>query len=319
MVKKSGSRKKRRSGPGFSHGAVRIAASFQQVPKAPAACVGVLIFLLASWLIVNAIVGSASTMDEFSVDPEYYRCTGRPSWLDPSSEMGIELSQRIREVLNRIPCQSIFDEGLLERLRMAIVRSCPMVADVRAADKVFPSQVRLELVLRRPKAVFLRNGRHWFIDCRGVVLFSHPVGDQAENRFTGLPFIVGADLTTTPLAGCVYPDRAMAEGAAVAEEIGVIRSIGKSPNIMVTAINVSGYGRNQADDAVLETRGGTRLLWGRSASGSRFSGNDPTPEQKARNLRKIIEIRPGLAGVTQVTLSFHSPSYVREGMGVTKY
>ena len=309
---KGGSRKKRRSGTGFQQGLERITSSLLRMPKAPAACAGVLLFLLVSWLIVNAIVGSATGMEEFDLHPRHYRCTGRPAWLDPSSEMAVDLSHSIRAVLGRMPVQSMFDEELLERMRRAIIQACPMVEDVRAADKVFPSQVRLQLVLRRPKAVFLRDNRHWYVDSRGVVLFSAPADEPRGSGLSPLPIIVGADMRTTPVAGYLYPDRALCEGALVAEEIDVLKEIKSNPPIVVTAVNVSDYGRNQPSGVVLETRSGARLLWGRSARGSRYSSNDPRPEEKARNLRKILEIRPGLAGVAQVTLSFRSPSYVLE-------
>ncbi len=279
------------------------------------------LFLVLSWFVIDWMVGKAMALKTYRIDPTCVRCTERPRWLDMSSPAAGDVLAGIRKALERVGSRSIFDEELIPLTEKAILDECPWVESVVATERAYPSQLKIKVRLRKPAAFFYRRGRKYGVDSDGVVITSRPVsgsGAEAQQKKRvnqNLPVIRGFDLTPSPRMGEVFPAGALIEGAAVADEIhlfdtvfGIEQGDGGSL-ITIGTIDVSGYGRGQPDDVILLTDQGVRLLWGRSARHFRYDGIDPTPEEKANQLRKVCEIHPGLVGLSEVTLTFDSPSY----------
>ena len=286
----------------------------------PAGLAGFLVlflFLSASWMIVRWIMDEARGLDEFTIDPTQVRCSARPEWLDMSSDTASDIMSRVRGTLSRFRNQSIFNDRFLQLLREDLARGCPWVEVVVAAEREFPSQLKVRLRLRRPASVFYRRSTGFYVDSRGVVIDAFPISRRENIAAAGLPVIRGADLSAPPRPGQVFQDEALREGAAVGTEIlGLARLLG-SRMVPIESIDVSGYGRGRPDDVVLITEGNTRLLWGRSARHAEYRGIDPSLEEKADNLGKVLAARPGLKGVAEVTLTFRKPSYSLKIDGVT--
>jgi len=290
---------------------------YESVPPRFMGFISLFLFLLIAWFMVNWILNQAKTIPTYRVDPNVVRCTGRPSWLDMSLGPGRDVMADIKRTVDGLPNESIFNDAFIRLLRHRIEQGSTWVDDVVAVERVFPAQVKVRLRLRQPTALFYRRNSGYYIDARGVVIDVFRADAAGGAGRQDLAQIQGMSLVAAPRLGSVYPDEALKEGAAVAHEVGgLVRRIGKDA-IEVTVIDVSGYGRQQPDDVVLITRGGARILWGRSARHSEYRGIDPTPEEKTRNLEKILKLEPRLDGVAEVTLTFKQPSYTLRTDSVT--
>lgn len=290
---------------------------YESVPPRFMGFVSLFLFLLIAWLMVTWILNQARTIPTYRVDPNVVRCTGRPDWLDMSSGPGRDVLADIKRTVDGLPNESIFNDAFVRLLRHRIEQGSTWVDDVIAVERVFPAQVRVRLRLRQPLAVFYRRNSGYYVDARGVVIDVFRVDAAEAMSRPGLAEIKGMSLIAAPQLGAVYPDEALREGAAVAAEVvEMVRILGKRA-IEVTAIDVSGYGRKQPDDVVLLTGKGVRILWGRSSRHGEYRGIDPTPEEKTRNLDKILKLEPGLKGVAEVKLTFKQPSYTLRPDNVT--
>jgi len=279
--------------------------------------ISLFLFLLIAWLMVNWILNQARTIPTYRVDPNVVRCTGRPDWLDMSSGPGRDVMADIKRTVDGLPNESIFNDAFVRLLRHRIEQGSTWVDDVVAVERVFPAQVKVRLRLRQPTAFFCRRNSGYYIDARGVVIDVFRTDAAGGGGRQDLAEIQGMNRVAAPRLGAAYPDEALKEGAAVAAEVvDMVRSLGKRA-IEVAVIDVSGYGRQQPDDVVLITRTGARILWGRSSRHSEYRGIDPTPEEKTRNLEKILKLEPRLKGVAEVKLTFKKPSYTLHPDSVT--
>ncbi len=279
--------------------------------------VSLFLFLLIAWLMVSWILNRARTIPTYRVDPSVVRCTGRPDWLGMSTGPGRDVMADIKRTVDGLPNESIFNDAFIRLLRHKIEQGSTWVDEVVAVERVFPAQVKIRLRLRQPAAVFYRRNNGYYVDARGVVIDVFRAGRTTGIDHVGLAQIQGMSLIAPPRLGSVYPDEALTEGAAVAAEVlQMVRNLPKGA-LDVTLIDVSGYGRKQSDDVVLITKRGVRILWGRSSRHGEYRGIDPTPEEKTRNLAKILKIEPGLEGVAEVTLTFQQPTYTLRADNLT--
>ncbi len=290
---------------------------YNRIPTGVAGFLVLLLFLTASWMITRWIMDEARGLDDFTIDPTQVRCSARPEWLDMSSDTASDIMSRVRGTLSRFRNQSIFNDKFLQLLREDLGRGCPWVEVVVAAEREFPSQLKVRLRLRRPASVVYRRSTGYYVDSRGVIIDAFSISRKENIAAAGLPVIRGADLSAPPRVGRMFQDDALREGAAVGTEILDLARLLGPLMVPIKSIDVSGYGRGRPDDVILITEGNTRLLWGRSARHAAYRGIDPSLEEKANNLEKVLADRPGLKGVAEVTLTFQKPSYSLRTDGIT--
>jgi len=282
---------------------------YGRIPPAAAAAGAVILFVSLALLVVNRIMSEARYLPRFTVDPSRLHCSGKPAWLDMASDPAADVLGEIRTALTRFDTTTIFDDTFIGLLQRDICRECPWVEEVAGVERIFPAQVKIRLRLRRPAAVFFRRSRGYYIDSRGVVIDSFPASEKNRIADKELPEIRGAPLAASPRRGMAVADEALREGAAVAADVQDLGRFLGQRMIRVSTIDVSDYGRGSPEDAVLVTASGTRLNWGRSSRHAAYKGIDPSVEQKARNLERVLDARPNLSGVAEVTLAFEKPAY----------
>jgi hypothetical protein len=297
-----------------------LSASYRfygRVPPAAAAAAAVILFISLALIVVNKIMSEARYLPRFTVDPSRLHCSGKPDWLDMTSDPAADVLGEIKSALTRFNATTIFDDRFIKLLQRDICRECPWVEEVAGVERVFPAQVKIRLRLRRPAAVFFRRSRGFYVDSRGVVIDTFPAAERDRIADRDLPEIRGAPLSASPRRGKPVTDAALREGAAVAADVQDLRRCLGDRMIRVRTIDVSRYGRGRPEDAVLVTEGGTRLNWGRSSRHAAYQGIDPTVEQKAQNLESVLDKRPNLSGVAEVTLAFEKPTYRLEADALT--
>ncbi len=261
-------------------------------------------------LIIGILSGRAKKLSCFVVHTPAVRCISRPSWLASSDRLTAEVVGGIQEACSSYPSRSIFDDTFERAFAGASARFSPWIESLESFQRVYPSQYRVKFRLRRPVALFVDQGRSYFIDKSGVVISSVVQLDKGRIK-AAVPVITGFGDVVSLSNGEAAPNRRLVEGAAVAREAELIQNMGElASSISLREIDVSGYGRGLADDVTLITDRSVRILWGRSSLNSRFSGIDPTPQKKASNLYQLLKERKGLSGISVVNLALHEPTCI---------
>jgi hypothetical protein len=261
------------------------------------------LFVLAGLVIIEWIARETKSSPYFTVYPQAVRCLSRPAWLASSDRLTAEVVEEIQDRLEAFPPDSIFSSDLEEALSQDPTLFSPWIASVQGFERRFPSQYQVALKLRRPVAVFQHRNRSFFIDGDGVVIAAVDYLDRGKISTT-IPFISGFGQVAGLEEGRTALNDKLVEGAVVAQEIEVFHDLDISSSIRVREIDVSNFGQGKPEDVVLITDKNVRLLWGRSSLNKKFEGIDPGPLEKANHLKEILEIRPGLRGVHEVTLTF---------------
>jgi|GEM_PF-3441966 len=311
-VKSSARRNRTRGGLAateLARGFTEALALIKRTPSPVIQGVMGLVFLVLAWQVVQGMMTEAQQLDIYRVDPSRVACSARPDWLDPGSPAAERILREVRGTLARFKPTPIFNDTLIRCIERDVCRDCPWVRQIVAVKRSFPAQLKLQLRLRRPVAFFFRRSSGFFVDRWGVVIDSFPAASREAIAAGGLPVVMGADFQAAPRAGKAYSGEALLEGAAIADELGVLHDLLGDRMVRVTTIDVSGFGRGESDDAVLVTDEGVRLFWGRSGRSKSYRKVDPSVQAKAHNLELVLRERPGLAGVDVVELAFDKPSY----------
>jgi hypothetical protein len=274
-----------------------------------------LLLLLAAVVILGWLSEQARRFPRFRVYGEAVRCLGRPAWLAASERLTSEVVSDIQdEILRRWSALTVFDDDLDRALRERPAAFSPWIESIEAFERIYPSRFRIEVKLRKPVATFEESSRSYFIDANGVVVAPVAYLDQGLVKVS-VPRITEFDKAGELIAGRPVWNRRLIEGAAVAAEIAVFDEVGIPPSqLEIDEINVANYqegrtaarydpGHDPARDVILFGNGGVPILWGRSARHKQFEGIDPSPRQKALNLKKVLERFPGLAGLKEVNLT----------------
>lgn len=311
--KKPASRKKDHAGGGFLSAVAGVVwGSFLKGHLRGILILGIIV--LVAGLAIEWIAQQAKDSSHFTVHPKALQCISRPSWLASSEHLTAQIVGDVQRVLDRCPPASIFDERIERLFREDPSLFGPWIRSVEVFERLFPSQYRVKLKLRRPVAIFVHEDRSYLIDGLGVVITSLDRLDRGEIR-AALPVITGFRQAGVVREGQVPLNRRLLEGAAVAREIEVFHAMDLSSRFRVVEIDVSGHGRGKAEDVILLTDRNLHILWGRSLQNNpRFKGIDPSPQKKAANLQRVLKERPGLEGVAGVNLAFDEPYLIlKEG------
>lgn len=268
----------------------------------------------AGFLLIEWMAGRAEAFSNFTVNTRDVRCVSRPSWLASSDRLTTDIIASIQEELSHYPTETIFSDDLEMALREKAVLFSPWIESIDSFKRVFPSRYRLEIKLRHPVALFYWQNHSYFIDGSGVVIGKVDYLDQGDVT-TALPLITGFGEIGRLTEGFPTSNRFLLEGAAVACEIIGFEQFEELAHVRILEIDVSNFGNGRPDGVTLFTDSNTRILWGRSARNTRYRGIDPSPYEKALQLKQILERSPGFRGIDQVTVTFRdTPStYVPQG------
>ncbi len=265
-----------------------------------------IVILVSSFIFLNLLSGEARSFPRFTVHAEAVHCISRPAWMALSERLTSEVVGEIQKVmLSRFPATSIFGDDVEEALSADPISFSPWIESLEVFRKIYPSRYRLELKLRRPVATFVYRNRSFFIDSSGVVITPVDRLDRGQIK-VDVPQITDYGRAGAIVLGRPTVNRRLIEGAAVARELSALESVDLPPSFHIVEINVGGYEEGKkarADDVVLYSPENIPILWGRSSMHPEYQGIDPTPRQKAANLKKVFTRRPGLEGVSEINLT----------------
>jgi len=215
-----------------------------------------------------------STQPEYLVEARNLQVTPPPNWIHASVK---------EEVLRYagLPSQlSILDETLSDRLKQAFALH-PWIASVDQVETGYPASIKVTVHYRRPVAmVEVQNGL-LPVDANGVLL---PPDDFTPEEALNYPRIAG--LAGSPLGpiGTRWGSAIVEAAAKLAELLEPVWSELRLHHIE----SQTGYSDQAAAVALLiETREGTRFIWGRSPGYERT--DQPLAADKLARLKQITE------------------------------
>lgn len=221
----------------------------------------------------------------FLVDPAQVDVTARPAWL--SEPAAHRVAAEVAASLGG-PAR-LLDAEQLQAWRERLAAGSSWVDAVPRVSPRFPYQADVRLVLRRP-VLTLSDGR--LVTADGVVLH----GDPAHVTPRPVPY-------TGPAVGPRGElDPAVLECAAAMGDLIPWRD-----ELQDLGVDLAGIGVGADDLVVLRTAGGVELEWGRSSLRRHLAAYDIPPRGRLDNLRDVLALRPGLAGVARVELWLDRP------------
>jgi hypothetical protein len=266
----------------------------------------------ATWSIVAVLVFTASAAalwwhvssrvvagPEYQVTSRNVEITPPPQWIH--SDIAAEV---VRSLSLDAPL-SILDDKLSERIYNGFAAH-PWVAEVERVTKRHPAHVRVDLVYRRPVCmveVASASGPASSaaaplnllpVDVKGVLLPSGDMPPAERERYPRLKSIATAPLGPP---GVKWGDGRVTGGAEVAAALVEVWSELSLAAIVPSASPERGP---KGDEYTFEifTRGGTRILWGRSPA-TWFPGETPVNE-KIAYLRSVRQTHRTLDGAREI-------------------
>lgn len=183
---------------------------------------------------------------------------------------------------------SILDHDLVARIAQAFSLH-PWIAKVRSVTKHHPALVRVELDYRRPVCMVQISGGLLPVDAEGVVL---PSGDFSPVEASRYPRLTGTDTVPLGPVGTRWGDPRVVGAAAIAAAFdGDWQTLGLDK---IVAAGPSAPGRLDQSTYELFTRGGTRILWGRSPDDD--LGGEPPSVEKVASLKQYAHDHGTLDG-----------------------
>ncbi|MEW6742408.1 MAG: hypothetical protein AB1486_06585 [Planctomycetota bacterium] len=278
----------------------------------------------AGALVTVALVGSAISLvtvsrmslraeGVFRLDPGQCRVEAHPAWFSA------EALEEVRASLRALGPFDLDAPRAATLLAESIRLGCPWVRDVRALEKIYPQQARLELTLRRPVAKIALQGQLVALDAEGVVLPPSALGFASPNG-DPLPRLVGVRGLPCPPAGIRIPSSAeVVEGLAVAVELGSRRLGSRQDPVHIVAIDVTGVPSPESGgrvppgrcEIILQTQSGAEIWWGRSGASEPLGAVESTVEEKIARLNWVLRRYPALRGLQRVVVFYDDPTVIK--------
>lgn len=211
----------------------------------------------------------------------------------------------LREIKNTrgIIGRSLFERGLTKDVVQALERN-PWVLRVNFVKKDFPDKLSVGLELRKPSAVFRKNGVFYLLDDEGVVLptryFSWP-SDQGKT-----PYIQSARITRTPRAGERLEDAGIKAGI---ELVKFLKANNAHRLLGIKVVDVSNVGRGRSvgeSDIVLWTKDGVAIKWGCPPQCQQV--DELSDSEKLKNLYSVVKAEGSrLAHMEYIDVRWRTP------------
>jgi hypothetical protein len=174
---------------------------------------------------------------------------------------------------------SMLDDDIVERIRKAF-ESHPWVAKVESVVKRY-GKVRVTLTYRQPVCMVGTAGGLLPLDASGVLL-PNGDGDFSSKERARYPCLTGVAGEPPGPAGTRWSDARVVGGAEIAAALGQFWE-----SMRLYTITPSLVGGSPEPSFVLETHGGTRVVWG-AAPGAAPALGEPTAAQKVVWLRQYV-------------------------------
>lgn len=234
-------------------------------------------------LLATGVLFVAGVWYALAVARDYAAAAVRSDWneiqVTPQPEwISVPLKERILE-RSTLPRQfSVLDPDLPERLANAFALE-PWVKRVIGVRVFRSGRAVVELTYREPVAVVQREDRLVPIDRDAVVL---PAGEVTASQL--YPRVLVARVGREPSAGLRWEDVQVQAAASVAAFLAPHQR-----GLQVVAIDATRYRGDEPPTGpiLLETRGGSRIVWGRPPE-TDYPG-ELAPEQKLQRLLDYVE------------------------------
>jgi len=245
------------------------------------------IFIACAYAAWQKIGSRVLASPEYLVGPGQFEITPPPPWLHRTN-----LPAEIYRDLSRQGPLRIMDDDLTERVAAALLRQ-PWVAKVRQVSKQYPAKVKVDLVYRRPVCMVEVPGGLMPVDVEGTLL---PKDDFSPVEAAKYPHLSGVDRGPMGAIGSRWGDIRVAGGAEIANELSPFWEKFKLQYIVplpqyATAIGgavPAGSARSAGEYSfAIITRGGMKILWGRSPAAN--TPGEATPQQKIKKLEQLFD------------------------------
>lgn len=222
--------------------------------------------------------------------------------LFPTKGVEEELLRQIKDTRG-ILGRNLFEKDLTKKVARNLEKN-PWVLKVHSVRRVFPNKFKVELELRRPEAVFKKNGEFYLLDSEGMILpekfYSWPKGQRKT------PYIESARVREVPGPGKKLEDNGVLAG------IELVRFLKKNNahNLLeIKAVDVSNVGRGRPrgkSDIVLWTEGGVAIKWGCPPLCQQVG--ELSDSEKLSNLLSVVKAEgPRLAQMEYVDVRWKTP------------
>lgn len=213
---------------------------------------------------------------------------------------------------------SLFDKDLIKNVLNAYEKN-PWVASVESIEKQFPNKLIIKLETRRPVAmveVKKWNSRsfYYLVDKDSVRLPGEYYTVPIASLPLSLPIIVGVR-NAPPQAGEKWLDRGLSDALAVGS---VLKKYNVSARMGISTIDVTNVGGRVSQsnsEIMLLNKDKVQIEWGRPIDTDKQF--EMSPEEKIRNLYRVLNVSPQLQGVKCVKIQFDQPYIVLLGASQT--
>jgi len=246
---------------------------------------GLPVGLASALLVLGGRTAAAFVHDlpQFQVNAERLVMVNRPAWLKPSA------AREVHRKAFREQSYSIFDAELAERIKTEY-EADPWVLRVESVSKVFPNNVQVGLLLRRPRARVPHSLGVCLVDVDARVLEIMPPG--SGDLYDSLPTIEGLSSAPSP-RGETWTDLGLRAGIGV---LDALEANGMLDVLRVTSVDLSNFGGKvdpKESEIVLLLPNEVRILWGRGLG----VFGEVAFEQKLEKIRTFLKEGHDIGGV----------------------
>ncbi len=215
---------------------------------------------------------------------DQYRITPADIVVNPPHEWVPE--QLLQEILAEFPPSiSLLDESLVTQVAVAFEGN-PWIESVQHVHKT-SDEIEVEVVYRRPVMFVKTELGYYPVDGSGVLL---PPTDFLPGDTDKLPIFVSDESSPTGAAGQIWNDSLVLSAVSLAQTLVPDGDISKFwTRFGLASLHVeAGNGEAPNETFILQTTGGSQIIWGRSPR-QEFTPLEPTAEQKLARLEQYCD------------------------------
>lgn len=240
------------------------------------------LMVLAALLVAIAVVPQIWKRMPSPADRSEYRLAVERIEITPMPRhVPVDLVEQVAKRSNLPETLSLLDENVAKQIALAFERH-PWVAEVVEVRKSYPAKIEVELKFRSPAAMVAVPGGLYPIDPNGVLL---PPIDFSVADTKLYPVVRGVQSPPPAAEGTRWRDPAVIGAAQLAE---LLRPNWKKLDLAAIRLPQRQRSGLKPGDLSfeLETRGGSRILWGRAPASD--NPGELKPEQKIGRLQKYL-------------------------------
>jgi len=237
----------------------------------------------------------------------------KPDWCpDPYFQESIKNSMQLAGRT------SLFDRNIVGKV-LAQYQKNPWVAKVSSIEKKFPNKLVVKVEMRKPVAMveikkWNNRSFYYLVDKDSVRLPGEYYNLPVVTLPITLPVIVGVR-NSPPQAGQKWQDQGLYDALALASTLKKYQVAKKVEIAAIDVNNIDGRVKRDESEIVLISKNKVQIEWGRPINTTKPF--EMSAEDKIRNLYRVLDISPQLAGVKNVKVQFDQPYIVLFGAPAT--